>query len=125
MCEFNFHRSINVQVRRIGGGYGAKVARSAAISCTCALVCYKLNRPARFVMSIESNMQSQGKRNAARQEYEVAIDDEGVIQYLISKQWSNCGSNYNDPQSFLVMQLMERYVYNGFINLLNFSISYV
>ncbi|XP_071634820.1 uncharacterized protein [Temnothorax longispinosus] len=97
------NNSINVSVRRIGGGYGSKISRNAAVSCSCALVCHKLNRPARFITTIESNMQSQGKRVATRQEYEVGIDDEGVIQYLDSKHWGNCGLNFNDPHAFVVV----------------------
>ncbi|KAL0109816.1 hypothetical protein PUN28_013467 [Cardiocondyla obscurior] len=96
------NNSINVYVRRLGGGYGAKVNRSSQIACACALVCYKLNRPARFIMTIESNMQSQGKRNSARQEYEIGVDNEGVIQYLDSKQWCNSGSTFNDSESDLL-----------------------
>ncbi|KAL6263815.1 hypothetical protein P5V15_003898 [Pogonomyrmex californicus] len=97
------NNSINVHVRRLGGGYGAKISRNALISCTCALVCHKLNRPTRFITTIESNMQSQGKRFSTRQEYEVGIDDEGVIQYLDSKHWGNSGCNFNDPHAFVVL----------------------
>ncbi|XP_039304286.1 xanthine dehydrogenase 1 isoform X2 [Solenopsis invicta] len=97
------NNSINVQVRRIGGGYGAKISRNALIACTCALVCHKLNRPARLIVSLESNMQSQGKRVATRQEYEVAVDDEGVIQSLDSKHWGNAGCNFNDPVAWVTV----------------------
>ncbi|XP_024942171.1 xanthine dehydrogenase 1 isoform X2 [Cephus cinctus] len=89
--------SINIQVRRLGGGYGSKISRATQVACACALVCHKLNRPARFVMSIESNMQAIGKRCSTRQEYEVGVDDNGKIQYLNSTQWSNAGSSFNEP----------------------------
>ncbi|XP_076232212.1 xanthine dehydrogenase/oxidase [Calliopsis andreniformis] len=94
------NNSININVRRLGGGYGAKLSRSAHIACACALVCYKLNRPTRFVMTMESNMISIGKRNDTLQEYEIGVDDNGRIQYLNSKHWSNSGSSYNEKIAF-------------------------
>lgn len=89
-------------MRRLGGGYGAKISRATHVACACALVCYKLNRPARFVMSIESNMQAMGKRYDTRQEYEIGVDDDGRIQYLNTNYWSNAGCNFNEFHAPLV-----------------------
>nr|BCT26317.1 aldehyde oxidase [Euura sp. 'Pontania] len=96
------HNSINVSVKRLGGGYGAKISRAAQIACACALVCHKLRRPSRFVMTIESNMSSVGKRTSTRQEYEVGVDDNGKIQYLDSKHWSDAGAIFNEPMGLAV-----------------------
>jgi len=74
------------------------------------MVAHKLNRPARFVLTIESNMQSQGKRVSSRQEYEVGVDDDGIIQYLNSDHWDNCGSSFNEAQAFLTIDHMHKYV---------------
>ncbi|KAL6263816.1 hypothetical protein P5V15_003899 [Pogonomyrmex californicus] len=115
------YNSINVYVRRIGGGYGGKAIRNVQVSCACALACYKLNRPARFVMTIESNMQFQGKRNPTRQKYKVGVDDNGVIQYLNLKHWSNNGCNYNNPyvtETFKFLSkgcyAIDRWTFNGY-----------
>ncbi|KAL0109815.1 hypothetical protein PUN28_013466 [Cardiocondyla obscurior] len=114
------NNSINVHVRRIGGGYGAKISRNAMISCTCALVCHNLNRPARFIVTLEDNMRSQGKRISSRQEYEVEIDDEGVIQHLDTKYWCNSGCNFNDGHAFGVVHhygscyTNDNWSFNGF-----------
>lgn len=102
--------SINVTVRRLGGGYGGKISRNTQVACACALVCHKLNRPARFVMSIESNMLSMGKRMASRQEYEVGVDDNGVIQHLNCTTWSNTGYTFNEPHGWLVLHHLEKYM---------------
>ncbi|XP_034939273.1 xanthine dehydrogenase 1-like [Chelonus insularis] len=87
---------ININVRRLGGGYGAKISRNAMVSCACALVSYLLNRPARLVLNIESNMMIMGKRPAARQEYEVGVDAKGIIQYLNFNSWHNSGHTWNE-----------------------------
>lgn len=86
-------------MRRLGGGYGAKISRATQVACACALVCYKLNRPARFIMSIETNMQAVGKRFDTRQEYEVGVDSDGRIQYMNSKHWGNSGCSFNEYHS--------------------------
>lgn len=96
------NNSINVSVKRIGGAYGAKISRNAQIACACALVCHKLNRPARFVMTIESNMQSVGKRIMTHNDYEIGVNDEGVIQYLDAKFWCNTGCSFNEPTAWVI-----------------------
>ncbi|XP_015433474.1 PREDICTED: indole-3-acetaldehyde oxidase-like [Dufourea novaeangliae] len=96
--------SVNINVRRLGGAYGAKISRASYVACACALACYKLNRPARFIMSIESNMKVLGKRYDTRQEYEVGVDDSGYIQYLNTKYWQNSGCNFNDFHAFLTIE---------------------
>ena len=88
-----------MQVKRVGGGYGAKISRSVQIACVCALVCHKLNKPARFVMPIEDNMRSIGKRFTASIEYEVGTDSNGLIQYQNVVNWMNSGSSFNETQA--------------------------
>lgn len=102
--------SINVSVKRLGGAYGAKISRTGQIACACAVVCHKLNRPARFIMTIESNMQTVGKRIKTHHEYEAGINDEGIIQYLDSKFWCNTGCNFNEPHAWVIMHHFVKYV---------------
>lgn len=93
------HYRINIYVRRLGGGYGAKISRNIHISTACALACYVLNRPTRFIMSLESNMMCIGKRYSAKQEYNVGVDSNGIIQYLNAKNWHNGGGTWNEGAS--------------------------
>ncbi|XP_076758274.1 uncharacterized protein LOC143427746 [Xylocopa sonorina] len=93
------NNSININVRRLGGGYGAKISRATQVACACALACHKLNRPARFIMTIESNMITVGKRYDTLQEYEIGVDDDGCIQYLNSTHWGNSGCNFNEAHA--------------------------
>lgn len=102
--------SINVSVKRLGGAYGAKISRNTQIACACALVCHKLNRPARFIMTIESNMQTVGKRIRTRHEYEAGVNDKGVIQYLDSKFWCNNGCSFNEPTSWAIAHHFPKYI---------------
>ncbi|XP_017888813.1 xanthine dehydrogenase/oxidase-like isoform X2 [Ceratina calcarata] len=101
------NNSLNIVVRRLGGGYGAKISRATQITVACALVSHLLNRPARFVMTIEANMSSIGKRYDTRQEYKIGVNDDGRIQYLNSTYWGNGGSNFNEMQGPAVIEAMQ------------------
>ena len=88
-----------MQVRRLGGAYGGKISRSVQIACVCALVCRKLNLPARLVMSLEDNMRSIGKRVSAIMEYDLGTDSKGVIQYQNATYYGNKGSSLNESHA--------------------------
>ncbi|XP_015110495.1 indole-3-acetaldehyde oxidase [Diachasma alloeum] len=91
------HNRININVRRVGGSYGAKLVRSTPMSCACAIAAYVLNRPARFIMTIESNMMAIGKRFPVKHDYEFGVDADGVIQHLDQKTYHNAGGSFNEP----------------------------
>ncbi|XP_011302811.1 indole-3-acetaldehyde oxidase-like [Fopius arisanus] len=94
------NNKINVRVRRLGGSYGAKLVRNISVCCACAVAAQVLNRPARFIMTIESNMTTIGKRFPVKHDYEIGVDADGVIQYLNQKTWHNTGCSFNDPIAF-------------------------
>lgn len=88
---------INMQVRRVGGGYGGKITRSVQIACATAVAAHHLNRPVRFAMTIEANMNIIGKRYACINDYEVEVDDNGKIQKLVNDYVEDSGCSSNEP----------------------------
>ena len=102
--------SFNVIVRRLGGAYGAKITCQSQIACATALASYILNRPVRFVMTIESNMTSIGKRNAYHFDYNVDFDNNGRIKKLDNNYFIDMGSTLNDtPTPYLLDMLPNCY----------------
>ncbi|BET01357.1 Xanthine dehydrogenase [Nesidiocoris tenuis] len=95
--------SINMQVRRIGGGFGAKITRSSQVALACALAAHKLHRPVRMVLSLETNMEAIGKRDPSYCSYEANFDDSGKIQSMLVDFYLDCGSYPNDPSNMLVV----------------------
>ncbi|KAH8389372.1 hypothetical protein KR200_001891 [Drosophila serrata] len=104
--------SIQLQVRRVGGAYGAKVTRCNLVACATALVASKLKRPARFVQTIESMMESNGKRWACRSDYEFRARANGSIIMLTNNYYEDAGCNLNENVvDFLTLPIL-RNVYN-------------
>lgn len=91
------NNAINMNVRRVGGAYGAKISRSAQIACATALAAHLLNRPVRFIMTIEAMMTIIGKRYACIDDYEVDFDESGKIQRLVSDYVESAGCSPNEP----------------------------
>ncbi|BES97397.1 2 iron, 2 sulfur cluster Hypothetical protein [Nesidiocoris tenuis] len=86
---------INVRVKRLGGGYGSKIDRANHTAVAAALAAHKLHRPVRLVLNIEKNMSWMGKRTPTLCEYEVGVNDDGVIQYMDGKMYHDDGHSPN------------------------------
>lgn len=95
------HR-VNIEIRHLGGSYGCKISRGALIACACALGCHLTNRTVRFVMTIESNMSTIGKRYALHSEYEVQSDRYGRIEKLTNLYAHDFGCSLNEPVDYFV-----------------------
>ncbi|KAJ8720015.1 hypothetical protein PYW07_012058 [Mythimna separata] len=101
---------ILVEVPRVGGGYGAKASRATLVACASALVAHKLNRSATLVLPLTHNMHAIGKRHACEFNYELGVNNEGVIQYLNVTYYTDCGCSYNDtPSNDIAMSMRNLY----------------
>lgn len=88
--------AVQLKVRRLGGAYGAKITRGNQVACAASLAAYKLNRPARFVQSIESMMNSNGKRWGCRSDYEFHIKNNGKIVGFTNTYYEDAGCTTNE-----------------------------
>lgn len=89
-------KDIQLQVRRLGGGYGAKISRGNQVACAASLAAHKLNRPVRFVQSIESMMNANGKRWACRSDYQFHVLANGKIVGLQNDFYEDAGWSPNE-----------------------------
>lgn len=87
---------INITVSRLGGGYGSKISGAVRVAATCALVSYHLQRPARFVLQLEQNMGSIGKRWPMMANYHTGFDDQGMIEGMTLEFFCDAGCSQND-----------------------------
>ena len=70
---------VDVRVRRVGGAYGAKISRNAAISCAAALAAETLGRPCRVELEQRDNMLALGSRRPHRCKYTLGLDVDGTL----------------------------------------------
>ncbi|XP_030374471.1 indole-3-acetaldehyde oxidase [Scaptodrosophila lebanonensis] len=105
-------KDVQLQVRRLGGGYGGKITRGNQVACAAALAAHKLNRPVRFVQSIESMMSRNGKRWACRAEYEFHVQSNGKIVALKNDFYEDAGWTGNESPIQLHSTFTARNCYN-------------
>ncbi|XP_045537073.1 indole-3-acetaldehyde oxidase [Papilio machaon] len=113
---------VEVSVPRLGGGYGGKASRSALVACACALAAHLLRRPAHLVMPLTHNMLAIGKRSACIFQYEVGVNDAGVIQYLNITYYSDCGCSYNDSVSHYIADALNNLYDSKRFNITGYSV---
>lgn len=90
------NNEVQVKTRRVGGGYGGKATRCNLVAGSAALAAYKLNRPVRFVQSIESMMNTLGKRWPCNVDYKMYIKQNGKFLKLVSTVYEDAGYSSNE-----------------------------
>ncbi|XP_073981126.1 uncharacterized protein isoform X3 [Rhodnius prolixus] len=93
---------VHVEVKRLGGAFGSKVSRNLLVSSACAIAAYHLNQPVRMVLNLETNMKAIGKRYPILANYEVGVNNDGIIQSLNIDIYENNGYGLNDNVAPLV-----------------------
>ncbi|XP_037080516.1 xanthine dehydrogenase-like [Pollicipes pollicipes] len=82
---------INLEVRRLGGGFGGKLSNAVPIACAAALAAIKLNRPVRIVLDVETSMAMCSSRFPHYISYQVGFDDAGRVHGLKLNTVANDG----------------------------------
>jgi xanthine dehydrogenase large subunit len=70
---------VQVECRRMGGGFGGKESQSALWAASAGIAAAKLRRPVKLRADRDDDMLVTGKRHCFFYEYEVGYDDNGKI----------------------------------------------
>jgi xanthine dehydrogenase large subunit len=70
---------VQVECRRMGGGFGGKESQSALWAAAASICAAKLKRPVKLRADRDDDMMVTGKRHCFHYEYEVGYDDAGRI----------------------------------------------
>ena len=70
---------VQVQCRRMGGGFGGKESQSALFACVAALAAQTLQRPVKLRVDRDDDFLITGRRHCFWYEYEVGYDDDGHV----------------------------------------------
>lgn len=70
---------VNVQCRRMGGGFGGKESQSALPACVAALAARALNHPVKLRLDRDDDFMVTGRRHGFEFDFEVGYDDAGRV----------------------------------------------
>lgn len=94
--------SVTVHVKPLGGGFGGKISRTNFSAAVCAIGAVLSNTPVRFVMTIEENMTTVGKRCGSNSYYDVDFQDDGKILKVDNYYVSDGGCSRNENISIFI-----------------------
>lgn len=99
---------IEVDVRRLGGGFGGKEDQATAWGCMVALACSKLNRPVELVLNRIDDMKMTGKRHPYSADYKIGADENGKIIAYEVQHYQNAGASCD-----LSLAVLERTLFHS------------
>ena len=76
--KLNSHH-IQVECRRMGGGFGGKESQSAVFACVAAIAAHKLKRPVKLRVDRDDDFMITGRRHCFIHDYEIGHDEQGRI----------------------------------------------
>lgn len=71
--------AVQVECRRMGGGFGGKESQSGLFACVAAVGATRLKKPVKLRLDRDDDFMITGRRHCFWYEYEVGHDDEGRI----------------------------------------------
>jgi len=84
------HR-VQVECRRMGGGFGGKESQSALFACVAAVAAQRLKRPIKLRVDRDDDFLITGRRHGFEYDYEAGFDDDGRILGYALTMISNAG----------------------------------
>jgi xanthine dehydrogenase/oxidase len=99
-CGLPHHR-VTCRVKRLGGGFGGKESRAAAVAAAASVPAFLLHRPVRFVLDRDEDMATTGHRHAFMSRFKVAAQPDGTIVALSAQLYSNGGNSMDLSHSIM------------------------
>lgn len=83
---------VEVDVPRLGGGFGGKEDQASAYATMAALVAFVLKQPAKIVLHRMEDMRMTGKRNPYTSDFKIGLDDDFKIKAYEVTFYQNGGA---------------------------------
>lgn len=83
---------VEVDVVRIGGGFGGKEDQANAWAAMCALAAYKLNKPVKLILPRHTDMRVTGKRHPYSSDFKIGLDENLKIIAWEVTYYQNAGA---------------------------------
>ena len=85
------NHAVQVECRRLGGGFGGKETQAGHLAVWAAIAAHKLKRPIKLRLDRDDDFLVTGKRHPFAYEYTVGFDASGRLQGLQLMMAANCG----------------------------------
>ncbi len=99
------HHRIEVDVRRLGGGFGGKEDQATPWAVLAALGAWKTGSAVEIVLRREEDMRMTGKRHPYRSRFKIGVDPEGRILAFEAWHYQNSGAAADLSTSVLARTL--------------------
>lgn len=83
---------VEIDVKRLGGGFGGKEDQATQWACMVALAAGLLQRPVQIVLSRTDDMRMTGKRHPYKQDFKIGLDAQGKILAYEVTHFQNGGA---------------------------------
>jgi xanthine dehydrogenase large subunit len=83
---------IEVEVGRLGGGFGGKEDQASAWAALAALGAYHTGKAVKLVLPRHDDMRMTGKRHPYSSDYTIGIDEQGLILAFTATYYQNAGA---------------------------------
>ncbi len=83
---------IEVDVNRIGGGFGGKEDQASAWGAVVALAAYLVQRPVKYILERGEDLQMTGKRHPYKSNYKIGLSKDGMIRAFAARFFQNGGA---------------------------------
>jgi xanthine dehydrogenase large subunit len=86
------HHKIEVDVKRLGGGFGGKEDQATAWACLPALAAWLLKKPVELVLSRHDDIKMTGKRHPYVSDFKIGLSKDGKILAYQASHYQNAGA---------------------------------
>ena len=82
---------VEVDVKRMGGGFGGKESQAAAVACMAAVLAQRTSSVTVYRMARQDDMTQTGKRHDFWNQYQISFNNDGKIQGFNAELAGLCG----------------------------------
>ncbi|MFQ5632508.1 MAG: molybdopterin cofactor-binding domain-containing protein, partial [bacterium] len=83
---------VEVDVKRIGGGFGGKEDQATSWACMAALAAWHTRKPVELALNRAEDMQMTGKRHPYKSEFKIGLRKDGKILAYEARHYQNSGA---------------------------------
>ena len=83
---------VEVDVLRLGGGFGGKEDQATAWACMIALAAFKLKRPVKLILGRQEDIRMTGKRHPYSSDFKIGLTNDGKILAYEVQFYQNAGA---------------------------------